>query len=192
VSGKLFLIVGPSGVGKGTLTRALAERHADFVFPPSVTTRAPREHEVSGGQYLFVSEAEMDNYIAEGELLEWAVVHGEHRYGTLRQPIERAVAAGQTVLREVDIQGLKSIQQNLAREKFVSFFIVPPDLAALKRRILQRQPEMPESELMHRLASAEIELAQKELADYVLVSDDGKIPELIARAEELIAELTEA
>ena len=165
VNKRIFFIVGPSGVGKGTLVTRLRERHPEFCFPPSVTTRPPRPGEVDGVQYTFVTDAEFTNYEQNGELLEWALVHGLHRYGTLKKLILDPALAGQVVIREVDIQGLVSIRRNLPLELFCAIFVAPPDLPILRARILRRQPTMSAEELAHRLASAEKELAKKDLAD---------------------------
>lgn len=183
---KIFFIVGPSGVGKGTLVARLRERHPEFYFPPSVTTRAPRAGEVIGQQYMFVSEELFDEYEQKGELLEWALVHGLHRYGTLKKLILDAAERGQTVVREVDIQGLIAIQKNLPHELFCSIFIAPPDLAALRARILRRQPDMDPAELQHRLDSAERELLQKDLADTVVISEEGRIDQMVQEVEGII------
>jgi guanylate kinase len=183
---KIFFIVGPSGVGKGTLVNQLRERHPEFCFPPSVTTRPPRSGEVTGQQYEFVSEDEFANYEKNGELLEWALVHGLYRYGTLKKLILDPAQAGQVVIREVDIQGLVSIRQNLAAELFCAIFVAPPDLEALHERILRRQPDISAEELTHRLASAEKELAQKELADVVVTSREGEMAELVEKVERVI------
>lgn len=186
MAARIFFIVGPSGVGKGTLVSELKKRHTDWYFPPSVTTRAPRTGETDGAQYRFVSNADFDGFIARDELLEWALVHGEHRYGTLRQLILDAAARGQTVVREVDIQGLVSIRAKLPLDHFVAIFIAPPDIETLRARILRRQPDMLAGELADRLASVAKELAQQALADHVVVSREGAIEAMVAEVEALI------
>jgi len=185
--GKLFLIVGPSGVGKGTLVHALRRDHPEFYFPPSATTRAPRADETEGDQYFFVSDERFEVMQRENKFLETAVVHEAEKYGTLREPIEAAIAAGKVVIREVDIQGLKTIRQNFPREKFSAIFIVPPDFATLARRIHKRQPDMSDTELARRLESAKAELIQKDLADFEVVSGEDAIGKMVAEVEAIIA-----
>ncbi len=186
VSGKLFLIVGPSGVGKGTLVNILRERYSEFYYPPSVTTRPPRDGEVEGEVYRFISDAEFEKLKEAGELLEWAVVHATKKYATLKQPILEAIKSNKTVIREVDIQGLKSIQQVLKPTQFTSIFISPPDLDTIRQRILKRQPKINPVELERRLSSAETELAEKTIADYEVISREGKIEELVTEVLQII------
>jgi guanylate kinase len=188
MSGKLFLIVGPSGVGKGTLVRRLRARHPEFYFPPSATTREPRENEKIGEQYFFISDERFEKMKSAGEFLETATVHTAEKYGTLRAPIEDAVAAGKIVIREVDIQGLKSIAQNLEREKFSAIFISPPSFEILEKRIYKRQPGIAAEELERRLDSARKEIAKKSLADFEVVSGENEIEKMVADAEKIIAE----
>ncbi|MCF7845771.1 MAG: guanylate kinase [Candidatus Peribacteraceae bacterium] len=188
--GKLFLIVGPSGVGKGTLVRALRERHPEFYFPPSATTRSPRDGEEEGRQYFFVSEERFAKMKAEGKFLETATVHETENYGLLREPIEEAIRAGKVIIREVDIQGLHSVHENLDKSKFAAIFLLPPDFEILRKRILKRQPQMPDAELEHRLESAEKELSQKELADFEVVSGEDEIDKMVADVEKIISDAT--
>ncbi|PIS04126.1 guanylate kinase, partial [Candidatus Peregrinibacteria bacterium CG10_big_fil_rev_8_21_14_0_10_44_7] len=105
MKGKLFLILGSSGSGKGTVLAGLRDRHPEFVFPKSCTTRKPRENKTGEEVYHFVSKDEFKKMIDEGDFLEWAQVHGEHYYGTMKQPIMDALNAGHIVVREVDVQG---------------------------------------------------------------------------------------
>jgi len=179
-TGKLILIVGPSGVGKGTLTNLLRERCPEFYFPPSVTTRPPRAGELDGEVYHFISDADFEDLKYNGELLEWAIVHATKKYATLKTPILEAIAAGKTVIREIDIQGLISIQAAMPADDLTSIFISPPDLDTIKKRILHRQPDIDPAELTRRLASAEKEMNQKELADYEVVSRENEIETLVA------------
>lgn len=188
--GKLVLIVGPSGVGKGTLVDLLRTRHTAFFFPPSVTTRSPRAGEVDGQVYRFISDAEFERLRAADELLEWAVVHATRKYATLKTPILAAIAAGKVVVREVDIQGLISIRDKIPASDLVSIFISPPDLETIRQRILRRQPAIDPAELARRLASAEKELAQKNLANYEVVSREGEVENLAAEVLAIIAQAT--
>jgi guanylate kinase len=184
--GKLFLIVGPSGVGKGTLVNALREKHPEFYFPPSATTRKPREGEKDGQQYLFFSEVEFEKLESEGGFIETALIHQTEKYGTLRKPILEAIEASKIVIREVDIQGLVSITASLDRDLFSAIFVAPPDKETLRKRILHRQPDMAEEELARRLESADKEIAQKNLADFEVISEDNEIPAMVAKVEGII------
>ena len=186
MSGKLFLIVGPSGVGKGTLVRQLREGNPDFFFPPSATTRAKREDEEEGRQYNFISDKEFTKLEEAGDFLETAIVHGIEKYGTLKKPILEAIEDGKVVIREVDIQGLISVRENMEKEKFEAIFISPPDFETLKKRILKRQPNISEEELARRLQSAEEEMSQKNLADHEVVSSEGEIGEMVEEVEGII------
>lgn len=187
VKGKLFLIVGPSGVGKGTLVRALRERHPEFYFPPSATTRSPRAGEVEGRQYFFVSDERFEKLKNENKFVETAVVHEAESYGLLREPVEAAIAEGKTLVREVDIQGLQSVHKNLDKSKFAAIFLMPPSFEILKKRIQKRQPKMSEEELNRRLDSAKKELDQKELADFEVISGEDEIEKMVAEVEKIIA-----
>ncbi len=186
MSGKLFLIVGPSGVGKGALVRELRTRHPEFFFPTSATTRAIRKNEKEGEQYHFISNEEFAKLESRGEFLETAAVHQFERYGILKQPILEAIKNSQIVIREVDIQGLQSILQNLRKELFSSIFISPPDFETLEKRILRRQPEISRKELAQRLKSARREIAQKDLADFEVISQEGAISKMVAEIEKII------
>ncbi|MCF7836737.1 guanylate kinase [Candidatus Gracilibacteria bacterium] len=185
--GKLFLVVGPSGVGKGTLVRALRERHSEFFFPPSATTRSIRAGEEEGRQYHFLSDEQFAKLEQDGEFLETAIVHGTEKYGILRKPILGAITDEKVVIREVDIQGLKSIHQNLEKDLFEAIFIVPPDFEILKKRIHKRQPNISDEELSRRIDSAKKEIAQKNLADFEVVSGENEIPKMVAEVEEFIS-----
>jgi len=185
--GKLFLIVGPSGVGKGTLVRKLRERNPEFYFPSSATTRLPRDNEEEGKQYLFLSDERFEKLKTEGKFLETATVHTTKKYGTLRQPIIDAINSGKKIIREVDIQGLKTISKNLSHEKFVAIFVTPPSFEILEKRIRKRQPEISDEELTHRLDSAKKELAEKNLADFEIISEENKIEKMVETIEKIIA-----
>jgi guanylate kinase len=184
--GKLFLIVGPSGVGKGTLVDLLRKKHRSFYFPPSATTRPPRRGERDGKQYYFFTDARFEKLKKAGGFLETAVVHELCKYGTLKKPILEAIKKGKTVIREVDIQGLISIRKKLKKDLFAAIFISPPSLKILKSRILHRQPDMTSAELAHRMQSVKKELAGKHLADYEVVSEEDKLAKLVREVEGII------
>lgn len=183
MAGKLFLIVGPSGVGKTVLLKKLADKHPEFYFPPSATTRKPRENEISGQQYCFLAPAEFQRQKAAGEFLETATIHGQAQYGTLKQPILTALAKQQVVIREVDVQGLQAIRPQIPQAQLRLVFIVPPNLATLQKRILKRQQQITPAELQARLASAQRELAFENEADYQIISRDDQLEAMVQELE---------
>lgn len=164
--GKLFLILGPSGSGKGTVIRYLKEHFPAFVFPASCTTRVPRPGEREGDIYHFVDRSEFERRIADGEFLEWAVVHGDNYYGTLKRSIMDALESGKTVIREVDMQGVVSIRR-LLPGRSVTIFITTESWDELKRRILARHQESDE-ELAQRHESFLKEMSFADECDYVV------------------------
>ncbi len=184
-SGKLFLILGPSGSGKGTVLKALRQNHTDFVFPISCTTRDPRPGEKSGEVYYFVSKEEFKQRIDAGEFLEWAVVHGENYYGTLKEEIMKPLREGKTVIREVDVQGLRSIRDLIPKQNLCSIFLTVDGWETLQRRILQRSA-LPQEELDRRHASFMKEMEWAQECDQVIVSVEGEIDKLISDTESAI------
>jgi guanylate kinase len=162
------VISGPSGVGKGTVVRALLARRPDLEFSISVTTREPRPGEVDGVHYRFVTDAEFDHLIDRGALLEWARLYGGHRSGTPAPAVEEALAAGRDVLLEVDVQGAASVRDVVPDAVLV--FLRPPSEEELARRLRARGTES-EPELERRLAEARREMAQAGRFDHVVVND---------------------
>lgn len=188
--GKLVLLMGPSGVGKSVILKELHRRHPHYVFPRSATTRARRQGE-GDELYRFVSDQEFDQLIAKAQVLEWAVVHGGARYGTLLEEIVPPIEEGNTVVREVDVQGFDSIRTsslfrgNTAQYRLQSIFILPENRSQLIARITSRAPISPE-ELEHRIASMDRELTYAKLCDHQIVNHDGKIEETIAAVENVL------
>ena len=182
--GILLVVAGPTAVGKGTVIGGLLERHPDIEVSVSCTTRKPRAGEVDGREYQFISEAEFERMRRDGGLLETAVVHGTDHYGTPRQPVEEALAAGRDIVLEIDCQGARSIRT--AVPEAVMVFIAPQSIADLKQRSGGRDTEPP-AELARRLRTARTEIANIGLFQYVIVNDrlDEAIDELeaIYRAE---------
>lgn len=180
------MVVGPSGVGKGTVIAHLKQRRTEFDYPISATTRKPRPGETEGVVYHFVKHDEFEKMIDEGELLEYAVVHNKEYYGTLKNPIFKALKAGHTVVREVDMQGCESIQKVLPSENLVSIFLTVPDKQDLIDRILKRG-KLPEEEIQRRMKSAEKEFAKGgRVCDYQVPSLNGKIKECVDEVESII------
>lgn len=183
--GKLFLIVGPSGSGKGTVIKALAKKFPGFVFPISYTTRVAREGEEDGKVYHFVTRKKFEQMIKNGDFLEYAIVHSNNYYGTAKQEIVNALESGAVVIREVDIQGFHSIQKIIPKKNLVSIFMKVSDLNDLKGRILMRGP-LSDEELKRRLDSAAKELAQEGDCDYQVPNEWGKVKECVGAVDKII------
>jgi guanylate kinase len=167
--GLLLLISSPSGAGKTSLSRRLVADHADLTLSISATTRPPRPGEEHAREYYFVSDAEFDEMVQAGEMLEWANVH-DHRYGTPRAPVMAALEQGKDVLFDIDWQGARSIADN-APDDSVRIFILPPSMHELSRRLHARAQDSL-NVIEGRLTRAYGEIAQYRLYDYVLVNVD--------------------
>lgn len=173
-SGKLLLLIGPSGVGKGTTINLLKKRHLDWIFPLSATTRPKRPQEKEGETYHFFSQEEFLQKREAGDFIEWACVHENNFYGTLKSEIIPFLKQGKTVLREVDIQGFESIRKIIPAENLFSFFLLPPELEVLSRRIRSRAP-ISEDELQKRLKSISREISLGKDCDVHIESREGNI-----------------
>jgi guanylate kinase len=169
VAGRLTVLAGPTAVGKGTVSADIRARYPEVWLSVSVTTRAQRPGEVDGKHYHFVDDQKFDLMVAEGELLEWAVVHGLHRYGTPRRAVEEALAAGRPALLEIDLQGARQVQATLPDARFV--FLAPPSWDELVRRLVGRGTETAQ-ERERRLATARVELAAEKEFDLTIVNSD--------------------
>jgi guanylate kinase len=163
----MVVISGPSGSGKSTICKRLLE-DPRVVFSVSATTRKMRPGEIDGRDYHFLSVDEFRKRLAHGEFIEHAEVYG-NLYGTLRKPLEKAIAAGQLYLLEIDVQG--ALQLKALGEPGQYIFIAPPDFDELRRRLVKRNTETPEA-LERRLHKAEDEYREREKYDHVVVNDD--------------------
>lgn len=166
---KLVVVAGPTAVGKGTVVARIRETHPDVRFSVSATTRPPRPGEVDGEHYLFVSEAEFDQLVEKNQMLEWAVVHGQHRYGTPRGPIDAALDGGSSIILEIDIQGARQVKNAMPEALLV--FLLPPSWEELVRRLQSRGTESPE-EQARRLETAKVEFDAQSEFDVTIVNDD--------------------
>lgn len=169
MSGKLTVVAGPTAVGKGTVIAHILEHHPEVHLSVSATTRAPRPGEIEGVSYFFLDGAEFDSLIAKGEMLEYAVVHGLHKYGTPKQPVLEALARGENVLLEIDIQGARQVKKAMPSANLV--FIAPPSWQELVRRLSSRGTESAE-EQQRRLATAREELEAQSEFDHVVVNEN--------------------
>jgi guanylate kinase len=166
---RLLVLAGPTAVGKGTVAAYIREHNPEIHLSVSATTRAPRPGEVDGVHYYFVDDAEFDRLVAADELLEYAVVHNRSRYGTPRAPIDAALAAGRTVLLEIDLQGARQVRR--AEPSATLIFLLPPTWDELVQRLVGRGTEGPE-ERARRLRTAKVELAAQNEFDHLVVNED--------------------
>ncbi len=187
MNGLLFIISGPSGVGKGTVIRALKEKYPQFVFPLSHTTRAIRPGEKDGETYHFISVERFEDEIHKGNFLEWAKVHQKDYYGTLKKPIMDALEAGKIVIREVDVQGFHSIRNVVPKENLVTIFLKAESPQKLLDRIAKRG-KLPEEEIQRRMESAQHEMKDADLFDYQVWSLENRIPKCVGDVEKIILE----
>jgi guanylate kinase len=164
---RLTVVSGPTAVGKGTVVARLRERHPEVFVSVSATTRPARPGEIDGVHYLFVTDAEFDGLVSSDALLEWAVVHGVHRYGTPREPVQRALADGREAILEIDLQGARQVRQACPDARFV--FLAPPSMDELVRRLVGRGTES-EEQRARRLETARAELAAQAEFDHVIVN----------------------
>lgn len=165
----LFVIAGPSGVGKGTIVSRLLDADPRIWISVSATTRPPRAGESEGVHYYFVSDEEFDRMIDEGQMLEWAWVHGKSRYGTPRQPVLDAQAKGLIPLLEIDLDGARQIRKSMPEA--MQIFIEPPSMEELERRLRGRGTE-DEVEIQRRLETARGEMAARDEFDVCIVNKD--------------------
>ncbi len=165
----VFVLAGPTAVGKGTVSAYIREHHPQVWLSVSTTTRTPRPGEVEGRHYHFVSQGRFDELVAKGEFLEYAVVHGRASYGTPRAPVQAATEAGRLPLLEIDLQGARQVREQLPDAHFV--FLAPPSWQELVRRLVGRGTET-DDERERRLATARLELAAADEFDTVIVNDD--------------------
>lgn len=166
--GRLFVVSGPSGAGKGTVVGEALRRLPDVWLSVSATTRPARRGEIDGRAYHFITEREFLEGRDRGDYLEWAEVYGNY-YGTPRAPVEAALATGRDVVCELDIQGAEAVKR--ARPDARLIFIEPPSLEELFKRISRRGTEDPDA-LRRRMEAAYEEVKAKRLYDHIVVNDD--------------------
>ncbi len=166
--GRLFVITAPSGAGKTSLVRALLERNPALRVSVSHTTRKPRPHEVDGREYHFVDHATFQRLIEQGAFLEHAQVF-DHCYGTGRDSIQQLRRSGVDVLLEIDWQGARQVRAALP--DCISIFVLPPSLAALQERLVNRQTDSPEV-IARRLRDAVSDMTHYREFDFVVVNED--------------------
>ncbi|UOQ43106.1 guanylate kinase [Halobacillus salinarum] len=166
--GILFILSGPSGVGKGTVRKALFDQSTDLRYSISMTTRKPREGEVDGVDYFFKSREEFEELILQGQLIEHAEYVGNY-YGTPRNYVEETLDQGNDVFLEIEVQGALQVRENFPQGVFI--FLIPPSLEELKDRIVNRGTET-EEKVKNRLLAAKEEIDMMDAYDYVVVNDE--------------------
>lgn len=178
--GKLVVITGPSGVGKGTIIKRLLAKHPHFFLSISATTRNPRQGEVNGRDYYFLSRQEFETLIHQCQFLEWAEYNGNY-YGTPCQPVKEQIAQGKTVILEIEVQGARQVKKTYPSA--VRIFIMPPSLEELERRLRQRGTDSEDS-IRKRLQQAQTELAASGEFDYQVVN--AQLEDTISQIEAII------
>lgn len=178
--GFLLVISGPSGCGKGTVSKALLERNEDIVFSISATTRKPRGGEEDGVNYFFIDEDKFSTMVDEGKFLEHAFVHNNY-YGTPKEFVMEQIENGEIVLLEIDVQGAMQVKKNYKNVVFV--FLLPPTMDELKNRIIKRGTES-EEDIERRFKNAFEELDFVGEYDYFVIND--KVNDAVIDIENII------
>jgi len=193
VERSLFVIVSaPSGAGKTTLCNRLLAKRSDLAYSVSCTTRAPREGEVDGEDYIFIDESRFKKRVEKGDFLEYAQVHGAW-YGTLRSTVADSLRAGMDIILDIDVQGAGLIRErisslpsdNVLRRGYVDIFIAPPSVEELRARLEGRAKDSPDV-IERRMRQAEKEVAESTAYRYLVVNDD------LERAERALDSILEA
>ena len=177
---KVFVITGPSGVGKGTLIRTLRERMPELDLAVSATTRRPRAGETQGEDYWFLTDEEFQRRADDGEFVEHAEYAGR-RYGTLRSELERRIGAGRPVVLEIEVQGARQIRRTMPEA--LQIFIAPPSADVLRTRLVGRGTDDPD-EVEARLRTARAELAAQDEFGEVVVND--RLEDAVDRLEAIV------
>ena len=178
----LFMVIsGPSGAGKGTICRELVKRNDNVKLSISMTTRLPREGEVDGINYYFVSKEEFEQRINDNKFLEYAIVHNEKYYGTPKDKVEEMLNDGKDVILEIDIQGALAINNLIPEAVFI--FIMPPSMEILKERLINRNTETKE-QILERFTKAYIEINEVSKYNYVVINDE--VDEAVKKIEAIL------
>ncbi|MHB1132853.1 MAG: guanylate kinase [Chloroflexota bacterium] len=180
---RLFVLSGPSGVGKDAVIACLKEECPGLHYTVTVTTRRPRPGEADGVHYHFVTLERFRQMVAQDELLEWALVYGQH-YGTPRQQVKEMLALGRDVLLKIDVQGAAQVRNRVRGA--VSIFIAPSSLRELRHRLAERNSESDE-EIEARWRQAEAELAERVSYDYCVVNRDGQLRDTVTQIRAIIS-----
>lgn len=183
--GLLIILSGPSGVGKNCVRQEIMKSHRiDLTYSISMTTRQPRNKEVDGVDYYFVSDEEFEKNIKAGNFLEWASFVG-HKYGTPKDKVEALRNQGKNVFLEIEINGASQVMNSVKDDRVISFFLMPPSLEALEKRIRKRKTES-EEVIQERLQKGQKEMKMTDNYDHVVVNDK------VSRAAQEIVDLIKA
>lgn len=166
--GKLIVLTGPSGVGKGTLMQKLLQLHPELYYSVSATTRSPRPGEINGQNYYFINRSQFEKLVAQGELLEWAEFAGNY-YGTPRAAVLEQIQSGKLVILEIELEGARQIRASYPNA--LSIFILPPSFSELEKRIRGRGQDSQEA-IARRLNRAQEEIEAAAEFDLQIVNDD--------------------
>lgn len=166
--GKLIVLTGPSGVGKGTLMQKLLQLHPELYYSVSATTRSPRPGEINGQNYYFITRSQFEKLVAQGELLEWAEFAGNY-YGTPRAAVLEQIQSGKLVILEIELEGARQIKASYPNA--LSIFILPPSFSELEKRIRGRGQDSQEA-IARRLNRAQEEIEAAAEFDLQIVNDD--------------------
>jgi len=166
--GNIFVISGPSGVGKGTLLKMLLTKHPEISLSISATTRTPRQDEVQGENYFFVTKEKFEESIEKGEFLEWAKF-ADNYYGTYKKTVEKALSEGKNLALEIDVQGAMQIKEKMPEA--ILIFVSPPSIEELASRLKGRNTET-EEVIQKRLSIAESEFKKKKYFDFEIINDN--------------------
>lgn len=183
MAGKVIIISAPSGCGKSTIIKAILDKNEiDMQFSVSATNRAPREGEIDGVHYHFLSDDEMHRRIAAGDFVEFEEVYPGRFYGTLRQEIDRICNEGHNCILDIDVKGAVNVKRLLG-DRAISIFIEPPSVEALRQRLIGRATDSPE-EIERRVGKAQEEIGYAPRFDKIVIND--VLPEAIASVERTI------
>jgi guanylate kinase len=180
IMGKLFVISGSSGVGKGTVIKEFLSKHPEFKLSVSCTTRAPREGEVHGVNYFYLTREEFEKCKTNGEFLEWAEFSGNF-YGTQRAYVDEKLAQGKNLILEIDTKGALNVKKIMPQATLI--FILPPSFEELEARLRGRHTET-EDAIQKRLESTKLELENSKLFDYEVINDS--IENAVQRLENIL------
>jgi guanylate kinase len=184
--GKLIIIMGPTGSGKGTLEKHVKELHPEIVLPVSATTRAPRPGEKDGDHYHFLSREEFEKHIAEDYFLEYASYGGNY-YGTPKNEVLPRLANGEIMLLEIEVQGVRQVRDLISKEDRIIVYVDAGSWEHMEKRVRARAP-ITEEELAKRKVRFEDEETFKPEADVIIQNQDGRLPE----AKQAFADLIES
>jgi len=185
MKGKLFIIVGPSGSGKSSVLMEFKKRHPEYTYPLSATTRPMREGEKDGDIYHFYTKERFLEGMKNDEFLEYAIVHQDNYYGLIKAHVFDSLNKGETVIREVDIQGFQSIRKKIPKKNLVTIFITVPNKQELIDRIVNRAA-ISKEELKKRLQSMHKEFAMARECDYLVENKFGELEKTVEKVEEII------